>query len=52
MTRDQITELETTLLKFVTDTVKNATSEEAAEAVRALPEVARVLVELERFNRS
>lgn len=49
MTKDQIAELEATLLKFVNETVKNAASE---EAVKVLSEVAKVLVDLETLNRS
>ena len=47
MTKDQIIEFEAALLGFIKQTVKNATSE---EAVRVLPEVAKVLLEIERLN--
>lgn len=47
MTKDQINELEITLLNFVKETTKNTTSE---EAVKTLPEVANVLVELIKIN--
>lgn len=48
MSKEQISKLEEALLKFITDTVESATSE---NEILVLPEVAMVLVELEKLNR-